>query len=107
MTQNYNSQNGLPFIRVSDISIKYGNNDADLFKIEGTEKLAISLKDGSVFITEGNFGSFNKVFSKTDLQNGNFKIINVETGEETNKTMSNYDLFVAFASFVRKIQNDK
>jgi len=87
MTKNYNTQNGLPFIRVSDISIKYGNNDADLFKIEGTEKLAISLKDQSVFITEGNFGSFNKVFSKTDLQNGYFNIINIETGELTENNL--------------------
>lgn len=107
MTKNYNTQNGLPFIRVSDISIKYGNNDADLFKIEGTEKLAILLKDQSVFITEGNFGSFNKVFSKTDLQNGYFNIINIETGELTENKMTNYDLFVAFASFIRKIQLEK
>jgi len=107
MTQNYNSQNGLPFIRVSDISIKYGNNDSDLFKIEGIEKTAISLEDESVFIAEGNYGSFNKIFSKSDLQNGNFKIINIETGEETTKTMSNYDLFIAFASFIRKIQLEK
>lgn len=107
MTKNYNTQNGLPFIRVSDISIKYGNNDSDLFKIEGIEKLAISLKDQSVFITEGNFGSFNKLFSKTDLQNGSFNIINIETGELTEKKMTNYDLFVAFASFIRKIQLEK
>ena len=103
---NYNTTNGQPYIRVSELNIKYGSTPSDLIKIEGFEKLAVILPDQSIFIGEGLNGSFSKIFSNVDLATGNFPLINTATGEETGATMTNQELFVAFTSFIRKIQKE-
>ena len=103
--KNYNTQNGFPFTRVSELKINYGTDDNNLIQIEGIEKQAI-LQNDLVFYIEGNQTQFNKLFSKSDLENGSFELINIKTGEGTGKLMSNLDLFIAFSSFIRKIQKE-
>lgn len=104
MSHNYNTINGKPYIRISQLNIKYNSDDSNLINIEAFEKLAVALNDGSIFIGDGFNGSFSKTFTKENLLNDDFELINLSTGEATGQRMSYLNLHIAMSSFLRKIQ---
>jgi hypothetical protein len=108
MTRNYDTTNGLPYVRAGLITIFYGTDDDNIATVSFTENLALIDSASKTNILKSNEGTLNTIgISKNDISTQSFDLINPATGALLGQTMSLQSLFVGITSYIRKIQKEQ
>jgi hypothetical protein len=109
MTKNYNANLGVPYVKISFLNLDYSmaNDIERQFVFNAMEGMGI--KD-----TEQNYYDIGGIYSNNLSQivlkneaNNIFPLIDVDTGEETGKTMTTREMNQVLMSFIRKYQKER
>jgi hypothetical protein len=108
MTKNYNATLGIPYVKTFNINFDYSCYDNREVALSVTETMGIKDSQGKYLDISGLYSdSFSEFITTNEMDNTTFPLINVDTGEETEQTMTIREMNQVLISFVRKYQKER